>query len=485
MLADRVASLESTTNLPPVDVVHDSARVQSLEDSVKALVALAAKNEASLLDMRSRLQKAESERVPMSWMYVLAGLLLACAAGMAYFWNRARDSVAPPPKDDWWSGSRGAPLSPSAVPRRGEDAANESAPSRLISQRAGLPSGFTAPAVSLDNPPSEVDVSLVEMSESNFDNLMQSGKSHSALRSGPLSPPVPNAATVVQPMEQARVINSDELFDIRQQAEFFVSLGQTDQAVRILENQINDSGETSPLIYLDLLKIFHSMNLKTDFRQFREDFNLLFNGKVPEFSEFKNEGRDLESYPHVLAHITALWNTPKVLMVIEGSIFRDPLDEKSAPFELGAFRDLLLLYGVAQSTADHSAPVSDLAPLNVAPMSAVDASAKSSGKRADAAKASRPAPLRREPDGQREALNTQGGFSQVSGDLSVARVDLDLDLTDLVNPSPVSEMQGIGQVDLPLLVPDVQLPDTDHNLISFDLPEVPPKAPVPFPKARR
>ena len=36
-------------------------------------------------------------------------------------------------------------------------------------------------------------------------------------------------------------------------------------------------------------------------------------------------------------------------MVIEASIFRDPWDDKSPPFDLAAFRDLLLLHAIAQT----------------------------------------------------------------------------------------------------------------------------------------
>lgn len=390
VLTERVANLESSVSTPPADGTRDgprdAQRMQSLEESVKTLVALAAKNEATLQDMRLKVQAAQAERVPVQWLYGLVALVLACLAAMAYMWSRFSAVVTSATgKDDWWRAGRSAPpvaaVGDAAMPQQAVPEVQQSGAGKLVSKPVALQTSGGDPRVESryssltgleDAPSSELDVSLVEMTESNFDQLMKSGKSHSAIRPGPLSAQVePTPATTKMQALAARPINSEQLFDVRQQADFFVSLGQTDQAVQILEKQINDHGETSPLIYLDLLQIFHSLNLKTDFRQFREDFNLLFNARVPEFAAFRNEGKSLEEYPHVLAHITALWSTRKALMVIEASIFRDSLDDRSTPFDLAAFRDLLLLHAIAQSFTIREEPTSDLAPLraNMAPIS--------------------------------------------------------------------------------------------------------------------
>lgn len=350
-LSGRVASLESSVPVTPPppseEALRDMQRMRVLEGDVKALLTLAAKNEANLADLRTRLQKAESERFPIGVIYGLGALVLLCLAAIAYLWNRQRRVQAF--GGDWWNSSaQESPVAPPPLAAQVTQAgtAQQEARDALEAKMART----TALSEALDNagPASQVDVSLVEMSESNFDNLMQSGAAHSAIRKQPSPPPVQKGV--------ARNLNSEAVFDIRQQAEFFVSLGQTDQAVRILERQINESDEPNPLVYLDLLSIFHSLSLKVDFRQFREDFNLLFNGRVPEFAQFREPGKSLDAYPEVLAHITALWPTPKVLEVIETCIFRDPWDAKSEPFDLAAFRDLLFLHAVAQSVVKESSP---------------------------------------------------------------------------------------------------------------------------------
>ena len=351
VLSERVATLESSTASAPAEIAaRDAQRLQSLENSVKSLLTVATRNEASLTDMKARLQQAESERYRNPQVYGLLLLLLLCLASIGFLLTR-RGRQASAGSGNWWSGSAtvlptigASETSPATA--RSSGFSPMSAPSPLVApgEHVQMPQQTQQIAPrSVQAPVTQVDVSLVEMSESTFDRLMQSGATHSAVRkprpAEPLSPGI------------RKSINSEELFDIRQQAEFFVSLGQTDQAVRILENRISESGESSPLAYLDLLKIFHSLGLRADFRQVREDFNLLFNAKVPEFSNFNHEGKSLDDYPDVLSEITASWGTPAVFTVIEMCLFRDQWKSHNEIFDLAAFRELLLLHAVAQSVA--------------------------------------------------------------------------------------------------------------------------------------
>ena len=468
-LSDRVATLETATPAPTPERQKEIQRVQSLEDSVKALVALASKNEASMMDMRSQLQQAQAERFPMAWLYALGALVLACLGAIGWLWMRlAKVSGGRAGRDDWWSGSKGAPLAAggerAGVPRASNFApipgSGASTPQAL--RRDGPASGFgdaSAATMAIQRPrptlrddaESQMDVSLVEMSESNFDNLMQSGQAHSGIRKGPLPRQTEPPQTRSQPMEMARSINSDKVFDVRQRADFFVSLGQTDQAVRVLEDQINESGESSPLLYLDLLDILHNLGLRQDYHQFKEDFNLLFNSKVPEYAAYGQEGRSLEEYPQVLAHITALWPTRKAQMVIEASIFKDASDESGKPFDLAAFRELLLLHAVAQTNARGGVGSSDLAPL--------------SASVADSAAARSVALPVLSVD---IPIETRSGLLPMPTP-STGATDLDLDLNDLVEPSVLpSEPEGVS-IELPVIAPP-PLPQglVDNNFLSFD-----------------
>ena len=290
------------------------------------------------------------------------------------------------------------------------------------------------------------------MDESNFDRLVASREAHSALRKGPLPPATEISRAPGLQMEQPRSINSEALFDIRQQAEFFVSLGQTDQAVRILENRIIENGESSPLIYLDLLKILHTVGLESDFHQFREDFNLLFNCKVPEFSAFNDEGKSLDDYPHVLAHITALWATPKALMVIEASIFRDPWDDKSPPFEMAAFRDLLLLHAIAQFKVRREDAALRPAALDPDTFSAAPGAATRHGESQFASRRADNDAPGRSPAAATYLRN--GIHAHLNLDLDL---DLDLDLTVDAGQALQPSNLRLDRADFPLTIPGIAI----------------------------
>ena len=465
ILSERVASLETTTANAPAEQAaretRDAQRLQALENSVKNLLAVATRNEASMADLRVRLQQAESDRYSNPLVWALGGLLLLCLAGIAYLLGRRNTGASGSGGGNWWSGgaqeadadaaraaegagarrSGFAPMS-SPSPLTGPDSLMGTESTHQQTQRAGPPSKAA--------PITQVDVSLVEMSESTFDRLMQSGTTHSAVR----KPRPAEAAAAPVPSEPGRrLINSDDLFDIRQQAEFFVSLGQTDQAVRILENRISESGESSPLAYLDLMKIFHSLGLKADFRQVREDFNQLFNVRVPEFSGFDNEGRDLEDYPDVLETLTAVWGKPEILANIEAMLFRDQWNGQREPVDLAAFRDLLMLHAVAYATPGMPDVLQEAAERSI-PRSPFSPASKFMPQALAPTSANAPLP---ELD--------------VAGDVDL---DLDLDL-DLSEPALTVPVAGASAA--------LADPVDPGNLIDFDLPSLPDDKATPKPGA--
>lgn len=89
-LSERVKSLESGTTSSTVqqDMAREGEKMQSLQSDLKTLLDQAVKNEASLAAMRERLEKAESERVPMVVVYALGALVLLCLGALAYIWSR-------------------------------------------------------------------------------------------------------------------------------------------------------------------------------------------------------------------------------------------------------------------------------------------------------------------------------------------------------------------------------------------------------------
>lgn len=317
-LSERIKTLETTTTAIPLeDMVRDAQRIQQLQGDVKKLLDQAAKNETTLTQMRERLEKAEAERVSSTLVYALTALVLACLAAIAVLWNRRAPGTA---VHQGWSTSQ-------------NDEDDEPAP--VVRHTAPIP---PPPAIAVVPPQKESapGMDLVEMA-------LDDNAYNELVDVAPRSEPGPFLETALTVND----FNSDKQFELRQQAEFFDRLGKTDEAIELLEKRIRTNSKDCPLIYLELLRIANTHSLKTDFRQFRDECMQTFNVAIPEFALFRSEGRALETYPDLLAHIEKLWNSPKALEVLESCILRDPWEKNAKPFDLAAFKELVTLHGLA------------------------------------------------------------------------------------------------------------------------------------------
>lgn len=181
-------------------------------------------------------------------------------------------------------------------------------------------------------PPKHADASAAASSTASSDALVLAEFTDSALMSA-----------------ASRAVAAEELFDLQQQVEFFIMLGHTQQAVEVLEQHIQDSDDPSPLAYLDLLKLQHDLGLKEAYETTRSRFNLLFNAGTPPFDNYIYSRRSLERYPAALSRIQHLWSSPLVLNLLEKTIFKQDTNEyEPSIFDLEAYRELLLLYGIAR-----------------------------------------------------------------------------------------------------------------------------------------
>jgi hypothetical protein len=228
--------------------------------------------------VRNRLEKAQTDRFSNTVIYALFAMLLLSLLAIAYL--LARINRGPEVSGSrWFDAAPGAaypdstPPMPAArsVPGALQDAGSATAPSpaplvdsgpaplavsqpqtdRLpIEPTQPMPHDGVIPGAATANANAQVDVSLVEMSESTFDRLMQSGATHSAIRrthdTGPMAEDKHEQTQATASAAPRPRIDADELIDIRQRAEFFVTLGQTDQAVQVLEARIAQDGASCP-----------------------------------------------------------------------------------------------------------------------------------------------------------------------------------------------------------------------------------------------
>jgi hypothetical protein len=355
-LSDRIDSLGSVMLFASTeDALLQTKQISTLESDMKALRALAAKNDAKLLELRTQLEQAQAQQIPSLLIYGLGALVLLSLAGFVWVLQRQRrvkhDSEA------WWHDpdeaestvlmSRSPDSKFSPVQATPATPVVPVAVAPVVSTRPA--SVAVKPAVSTEKSNEKPPVKPVQEVDLNID-LDHFMLSNAGGRQPSADDGSAKRATTVHHF------NAESILDIRQQAEFFVSLGQTERAQQLLQKQILESAEPNPLVYLDLISLYHSLGLKADFQEQSEAFHRHFNCLLPAFSEFNREGADLESYPDVLTALVKHWPSANALAFLDASIFLDPKAPPQLPFDLAAFRDLLTLHALADAiTPDQSA----------------------------------------------------------------------------------------------------------------------------------
>ncbi|KRC31035.1 hypothetical protein ASE28_12720 [Acidovorax sp. Root219] len=324
-------------NATPETLAQDAERLRVLEAEAKAVKAGSAQQLATTQQLQQQLDEAQ-ERFPATVVYVL-GALLALALGLlAWVWQRASRQATLSQKS--WRESVKVSAVDSSAPTAGQvDPGWEPLETLPVPSMKGdllAPSGSAAlfkdaKTVSAPAPLYAATTAVA-----------------AAAARVPVQAKAP--APAVEPARALQIVNPDDLFDIQQQAEFFVSVGEHNQAVEVLRKHIFDHKETTPVAYLELLRLFHTLSRAEDFMQLRAQFMRYFNAKVPEFSAFNRQGRPLDRYPDALAEVEAEWSSPAVLHTLDKFLFHRPGNQAAEPFDLAAYDDLLLLLGIAQTT---------------------------------------------------------------------------------------------------------------------------------------
>jgi tetratricopeptide (TPR) repeat protein len=381
-------------SLPSAEEVQkNEGRMQSLAADLKALQAVTQINQNNLQAMAVSQEQSESHRPSNSLVYLLAALTAAATAAAAWTWAKSRgqrDDVAP-----WWGTTANRiqtdlprdPISSGPAPAV-QPIATQSQQVRAMH----LPTPNAASPSMLD-----VDISI---GESAFAALpaVKAPDIRDFLQSGPAS---------------LRAVNMREMLDERQQAEFFMALGQYDEAIKVLETSMQSNTGANPLVYLDLLKILHTLSRREEFDRYRDDFNTQFTGMVPTYAQFASEGSGLEVYPDICRQLVELWPEANAVEFIEMCLVRQPEDEPGQGFDLDAFRDLLMLHGVLRrldSKADSSLVPFSASRLMSAPLVEAPNQAQDYDEQADIVTA----PLPPIP----HAEDSQGGKDSLDLDLS-------------------------------------------------------------------
>jgi hypothetical protein len=316
------ARLWKAINASPEDILRDNQKLEVLEAEAKGLREQETRNKATIEAMESQLEQSRY----MTWLvYALGASLLAAVLALLYVWRKRGsakgdgDSAA----RAWWAAAEAEKEMETGVP--------------MPNGKAG------AQALDLD-----LDLDLGQGRSSSLDSLRSLHDSDLDADSAPAMLATDKRDFAASQIGVSRSVATEELFDVQQQADFFISLGENEQAIQVLKNHLADSQEPSALAYLDLFKLYHKLGRRDEYNRLRDDFNRLFNAGAPPFDQYSDDSRGLETYEGAFSRIQALWPQPKVLDVIERSIFREQGDPDAEVFDLEAYRELLLLHAIAK-----------------------------------------------------------------------------------------------------------------------------------------
>ncbi len=162
-----------------------------------------------------------------------------------------------------------------------------------------------------------------------------------------------------RPLSGKEQVQVDEMMDIGHLADFFIGIGNLDQAIEVMRKALLDhTGGLLALPYLYLFDLYRQTERREDYEALLEQFAHRFNVRIPAWDEAPEaEPRDLESYPRAIALICETWDMPAMVTVIERMLLDDP-NKPRVGFDLPAYRDMLDLYAIARdlSRNPHAAP---------------------------------------------------------------------------------------------------------------------------------
>lgn len=304
-------ALKLDTSLPDLTRGRpDGLSVTEMSDENTALTRKLAYLESQLVALQRRNAELEARRPPAApdavkpppprqtpqWplFLLLAGLLAGAGTLVAWFRSRGRQTNPASDLDDLWI--------PEPVP---------------AGARPGGPAAAPAEA-SLDRAPE------------------QTAQPVAPERMPDVAPPTLVESTEVK----------DDILD---QAEVYMAHGHGELAIHLLQEHLRAAPDESPVPWLLLLDLLQregdTAAYATASAECRRYFNVNL-GSHP-VSQDTDQGRGLETYPHLLDRLLSVWNTPDVDAFFRELIYDDRGGTRMG-FEPGAYRDILLLRAIAQ-----------------------------------------------------------------------------------------------------------------------------------------
>jgi pilus assembly protein FimV len=353
---EAVALATAATRAAQAQAQVQARRIAELERTVGTLQTRAESAEASSLAAQRRAAQAEREARWLLPVAVGAGVLALLAAWLAWQLRELRRIRA-----SGWARSQGGgtvpPPAPSQLPTMPVSLSGREAtmPARLSPRSEGSASAWPRASTLVPELPAETPTAPGALPVTPSPPPASAPASPTAPGRGaePVQRtdvlPFGTAATAVAP----RDVSIEELIDLEQQAEFFVVLGQDDEAIDLLVEHLRNTGGGSPLPYLKLLEIYRRLGDREAYERTRTRFNRRFNAYAAEWDAEVAAAQSLEDYPEVMQRLQQVWSRPLDAMAeLEALLFRRSRGEL---FDISAYREVLFLYSLARDLLDREA----------------------------------------------------------------------------------------------------------------------------------
>ena len=274
---------ESTIALAPADTAAiESERLLQLQTQLASLEEQQKKSRAEIAGLTAELAAAKAANTLPLWLYLLLAVLTAALLAIAYLLQRLR-AERQHAASDWHQAVRSA-YAPDAEEKYIASTVEEEtqysvetvknptveAPEAPTKQANPAP----APAEPAPSAPIEVPIQPNAFFLPQADNHLNEGDSAEA-PSGYLT------------------VTTQDFLDTQEQAEFYASIGEYDEAIILLENHIEKNPKASPLPYLKLLEFFYQLSRTEAFETTRRALEAVFNIQAPRLENYHAPSADL------------------------------------------------------------------------------------------------------------------------------------------------------------------------------------------------
>ncbi len=357
LLRDEPAHTESGASIQEAQSPAPQLKTQDSEEITRLKAETAQLRKQSLAD-KTIVEDLKKRSQFDYWIMVLAVVAIIAVALIAFLLIYIRRGMQPQAQS-WWEGEETAApdedlledmidsvqasyeLNPIGAPRRrkADDGREQAETPQNPDQFSSLPTSGEEASSQMDGDGRQKSPTLEETNSSIFNFFLP----------------------------RSSAVKVEEISDVTQEAEFWISMNDPLRAIEILAAQEDSEHPDSPVPWLYLLDLYRMVDDGVKYEHLRARFVACFNARIPEFDEdMANWPRqDLEQFGHVLDRICVLWGSAEACHYLSSLLVDDRHGERTG-FDLAVYRDILMLLGIAKEL-DRQRLSSDGINLNAAP----------------------------------------------------------------------------------------------------------------------